>query len=80
MVIHGHQIKASVIRMRMANGKLARNDTESAKVFKEHFKKLYNNKDRTTFDPTIINEIREIEENPEIGTVPTEKEVCRFLE
>ena len=39
--MYGHHKKATTMKMKKADGTMAKNDTENAEVFEDHFKKLF---------------------------------------
>ena len=78
--LYGHQIKSKTMKMRKSDGTYAKNDTENANVFHEHFNKLFNNKTGTEYDPAVIEEIKDRQsENEELGMTPTRKEISKAL-
>ena len=73
----GHHKAATIMKMKKPDGSLARNDKENAKVFQKHLTKVLNKVDE--YDPTILEEIDTIEEDPSLGLVPSTDEIKRAL-
>jgi hypothetical protein len=72
----GHHRKARVTKMRMANGEMASNEEESAKVFKDHFEKnVFNRNEESSYDDTIFDEIDPIPCDPKLGEVANPREI-----
>ena len=59
--------KTALMKMRKSNGELAKNDKENAQVFKEHLNVLYNQVEKTDYDPTILEQLDRIEPEPNLG-------------
>ena len=73
--MYGHHKKATTMKMKKTDGTMAKNDTENAKVFEDHFKKLFNNTTGANYDPEILAEITKIETDPTLDKAPTRAEI-----
>jgi hypothetical protein len=77
---NGHHKKMTIIKMRKADGTLARNEEESAKVFRKHFEEnVFNRNEQSSYDPTVLDEIDQVPINNHLGTTPTDKEIRQAL-
>ena len=67
------------MKMKKADGTMAKNDMENTKVFEDHFKKLFNNTTGTNYDPKISAELTEIDTDPTLDKTPTRAEIKKAL-
>eukprot|EP00957_Ditylum_brightwellii_P123112 9386788-Ditylum_brightwellii.AAC.1 len=50
-----HHTECWTVRMRKANGEKAKTNRENAKVFADHFSKVFNNQNPLTCDPSVLD-------------------------
>ena len=77
--MYGHHKKATTMKMKKADGTMAKNNMENAKVFEDHFKKLFNNTTGTNYDPEILAELTGIETDPTLDKTPTRAEIKKAI-
>eukprot|EP00957_Ditylum_brightwellii_P102665 7824039-Ditylum_brightwellii.AAC.1 len=60
--------------MRKQDGTKAKSDQENAKIFAEHFEKLFNNTSALPCDETVLEELFNVPEFTHLATPPTVQE------
>jgi hypothetical protein len=58
---------------------VATTDDENLKVVQKYCDNLYNHQNQVTVDFTVLEDIRQRPEEPELGLTPTNKEVLQAL-
>eukprot|EP00980_Cylindrotheca_fusiformis_P021013 scaffold8028_cov81-Cylindrotheca_fusiformis.AAC.1 len=77
--INGHHKPATVMKMKMTDGTFAQTPDQNCRVHAEHYRTLYNQVEKTSYDPSILNEITEIPENQQLADVPDTAEIGEAL-
>ena len=63
-----HHTECRTVPMRKANGEKAKTDRENAKVFADHFSKVFNNQNPLTCDPSVLDLIPQSPDFPLLAT------------
>jgi hypothetical protein len=75
----GHHNKAVNMKMKKADGTMAKTDKENAEVMLKHFEQVANQQELSSYDPLILDKIPTCPTQPAMDTTPTTKEIQHAL-
>jgi hypothetical protein len=75
----GHHNKAVNMKMKKADGTMAKTDKENAEVMFKHFKQVTNRQELSSYNPLILNEIPTRPTQTAMDTTPTTIEIQHAL-
>lgn len=77
--MYGHHKPAKIMKMKEPDRTLAKNNIENAKIFCEHFQRLFNSTNNSHYDHTVLNKITPILTSKTIGKTPIIKDIQAVL-